>query len=130
LGSLVLRKPGLGWPYFCKFWALCYELFYSHNLWILVVSWSVCPCLSFPTLSNVCEHWQSLLEWSNLPAHHSKKSSWPHPQILDWAGKTFSPGTNTLLVTSLISYSSNKIYIEHWTQARFNSRTWCKNIWA
>jgi hypothetical protein len=36
-------------------WGHCYKTFYGRNLQIFVISYSACPCQTFPAWSNVCE---------------------------------------------------------------------------
>ncbi len=35
-------------------WGLCYKTFYGRNLWVFVITSSVCPWQAFPVLNNVC----------------------------------------------------------------------------
>jgi hypothetical protein len=68
--------------YSLSFWGLCDKTFYGCNLWIFVISYSVCPWHAFPAF-NVCGWGQGpTLEWSTWKVLHLCRLQ-PYPKTLD-----------------------------------------------
>ncbi len=86
----------------------CYKTFFARNLYIFVISQSVCPWQAFPAQSNVCRQGRSLPELSTFQVLHSRVGSWPHPQVLDNVG-IVCQGQPLQLITKILKLQTKKL---------------------
>jgi len=62
--------------------AKCYKTFYSRNLRMFVISFSVYPCQAFPVQSDVCLYSRNLPYWRTFHVLFYRVCSWPCPQTI------------------------------------------------